>query len=147
MSVSREIKAYRILNDISQDELAQKLSVSKEELISWEKDERKPNEAELKLISKCINVPVNSLLDSPKQLICQCCGMPLDDATISKEPDGTFNEEYCKWCYTDGKYTYDDMETLIDFCSNQYASEQFPAEKIRASMEERLPKLNYWKNH
>ena len=31
------------------------------------------------------------------QLICQCCGMPLDDSTISKEPDGTFNEEYCKW--------------------------------------------------
>ena len=26
---------------------------------------------------------------------------------ISKETDGNFNEEYCKWCYSDGEYTLD----------------------------------------
>ena len=40
----------------------------------------------------------NALLGSPRQLICQCCGIPLDDTVTSKEPDGSFNEEYCKWC-------------------------------------------------
>ena len=49
---------------------------------------------------------MNTLLGSPRHLICQCCGMPLDDSSISKEPDGTFNEEYCKWCYAEGKFTY-----------------------------------------
>ncbi len=146
MSLKREIKSYRILNDISQEEMAQQLNVSTDDLISWEKGEKMPSDDELKMLSKEFNVSVNTLLGSPKQLICQCCGMPLDDAAISKEPDGTFNEEYCQWCYNDGKFTYDDMETLIDFCVNQFASEQFPADQIRASMEERLPKLNYWKN-
>lgn len=33
--------------------------------------------------------------------------MPLEDCDISKEIDGFFNEEYCKWCYADGDYTMD----------------------------------------
>ena len=33
--------------------------------------------------------------------------MPLEDCTTSRETDGNFNEEYCKWCYADGKYTLD----------------------------------------
>ncbi|MEI3219574.1 MAG: zinc ribbon domain-containing protein [Lachnoclostridium sp.] len=33
----------------------------------------------------------------PRKLICQCCGMPLDDSKINKEPNGDFNEEYCLW--------------------------------------------------
>ena len=36
--------------------------------------------------------------------------MSLDDATTSKETDGIFNEEYCKWCYNDGKFTLDFWE-------------------------------------
>ena len=33
--------------------------------------------------------------------------MPLVDSHISREKDGNFNEEYCKWCYVDGNYTLD----------------------------------------
>ena len=29
------------------------------------------------------------------------------DDNISREKDGNFNEEYCKWCYADGDYTLD----------------------------------------
>ena len=36
--------------------------------------------------------------------------MPLDDSTTSKEPDGAFNEDYCKWCYTGGEFTYTSKE-------------------------------------
>ena len=50
---------------------------------------------------------INTLLGSPRELICGCCGMPLEDCNISKETDGNFNEEYCKWCYADGEYTLD----------------------------------------
>ena len=33
--------------------------------------------------------------------------VPLEDCTTSRETDGNFNEEYCKWCYADGEYTLD----------------------------------------
>ena len=38
-----------------------------------------------------------------------------DDGMISKEPDGSFNEEYCKWCYTDGEFAYKSKDTLLDY--------------------------------
>jgi len=79
------------------------------------------------------------------QKICQCCGMPLDETTFSREPDGTVNEEYCKWCYTDGKFTYDSKEQLIEFCVTHMATPEWPAEQIRAHMEALVPQLKHWK--
>lgn len=42
----------------------------------------------LKLLSKLFDVSINTLLGAPRKLICQCCGMPLEDSNISKETDG-----------------------------------------------------------
>ena len=92
------------------------------------------------------DVSINTLLGSPQKLICQCCGMPLDDSTLSRESDGSFNEDYCKWCYTDGKFVYDDLDALIDFLSTSMANESFPADKVREYLNAELPKLKYWKN-
>lgn len=97
------------------------------------------------LLSKFFDVSINTLLGSPRTLICRCCGMPLDDSNISKEPDGTFNEEYCKWCYANGQYAYSDMDTLIDFCAEHMANENFTSEQVRAYMKDMLPKFNHWK--
>ena len=72
--------------------------------------------------------------------------MPLDDTTISKEKDGTFNEEYCKWCYTDGKFTYKSIDELIDFLSVHMSNENFTAEQVREYLSAKLPTLNFWKN-
>ena len=33
--------------------------------------------------------------------------MTVVDSTTTKEIDGIFNEEYCKWCYHDGAFTLD----------------------------------------
>ena len=77
--------------------------------------------------------------------ICQCCGMPLDETTFSREPDGSVNEDYCKWCYTDGKFTYDSKEQLIEFCVTHMATPEWPAEQIRAHMETVVPTLKHWK--
>ena len=92
------------------------------------------------------DVSINTLLGSPRQLICQCCSMPLDDSTISKEPSGSFNEEYCKWCYSDGKFTYSNMDDLINFCVDHMANENWPSDQVRAYLTDMLPKLNYWKH-
>ena len=73
--------------------------------------------------------------------------MPLSDGDISRETDGFFNEEYCKWCYADGEYMYHNMDDLIEVCVQNMASEQFSAQQARAYLKERLPKLDYWKQY
>ena len=52
-----------------------------------------------------------------------------------------FNEEYCKWCYTDGEFKYESKEPLIDFCVEHMANESWPAEQVRADVEEFLARL------
>ena len=51
---------------------------------------------------------------------------------MSREPDGSFNEDYCKWCYTDGAFTYQSMDALIDFCAAHMANDAFPPVQVRA---------------
>lgn len=84
---------------LSQDALAEKIYVTRQAVSRWENGETIPNVEALKLLSQVFDVSINTLLGSPRQLVCQCCGMPLEDATTSREPNGAFNEEYCKWCY------------------------------------------------
>ena len=69
---------------LSQDELAEKVFVTRQAVSRWENGETTPNTETLKLLSKLFDVSINTLLGSPRQLICQCCGMPLEDANISK---------------------------------------------------------------
>ena len=131
---------------LSQDELAEKVFVTRQAVSRWENGETRPGVETLKLFSKFFNVSINTLLGSPRQLICQCCGMPLDDAAMSKEPDGAFNEEYCKWCYVEGKFVYKSLDELTDFLVGHMSNENWPAEQARTYFEEQLPKLNCWKN-
>lgn len=88
---------------------------------------------------------INTLLGQPRQLICQCCGMPLKDAVISREPDGSFNESYCKWCYADGRFVYTDRSVLIDFLAQHMVNETWPLEQVCTYLTEQLIKLEYWK--
>ena len=107
METKNVIFELRTKAGYSQDELAEKLFVTRQAVSRWEKGETTPNTETLKLLSKLFDVSINTLLGAPRQLVCRCCGMSLDDAVISKEADGVFNEEYCKWCYADGEYTLD----------------------------------------
>ena len=131
-------------SNLTQDELAEKLFVSRQAVSRWESGETTPNVETLKLLSKLFDVSINTLLGSPRNLICQCCGMPLDDSTMSKESDGTFNEDYCKWCYTDGNFVYKDLDELINFLVGHMSNENWPAEQARTFFETQLPKLKYW---
>lgn len=131
-------------NDLTQDELAEKLFVTRQAVSRWESGETTPNIETLKALSKLFDVSINTLLGSPRKLMCQCCGMPLDDSTISKEPNGEFNEDYCKWCYVDGEFFYKNIEELIDFLVGHMSNENWPAEQARAYFEAQIPKLKHW---
>ena len=135
----------RIKSGLTQDELAEKIFVTRQAVSRWETGETMPNTETLKVLSKLFDVSINTLLGSPRKLICQCCGMPLDDSSTSKETDGTFNEEYCKWCYTDGKFVYTSLEELTEFLVGHLSNENWPSQQARAFFEEQLPQLNYWK--
>ena len=113
MDTKDVIYNLRTKNGLSQDELAEKVFVTRQAVSRWENGETTPNVETLKLLSNVFDVSINTLLGTPRKLICQCCGMPLDDSTTSKEPDGAFNEDYCKWCYTGGEFTYTSKEQLI----------------------------------
>lgn len=144
MDTKDVIHELRTQKGLSQDELAEKIYVTRQAVSRWENGETIPNTETLILLSKFFDVSINTLLGSPRKLFCQCCGMPLDDSSISKEPDGTFNEEYCKWCYTDGKFIYKSIEELTDFLVGHMSDENWPPEQARAFFEAQLPKLNHW---
>ncbi|MBR0039819.1 MAG: helix-turn-helix domain-containing protein [Oscillospiraceae bacterium] len=135
----------RTKNGLSQDELAGKLFVTRQAVSRWENGETVPSVETLKLLSGLYNVSINTLLGAPRQLFCQCCGMPLDDAILGRNRDGSLNEDYCQWCYADGTYTYSDMDELIEVCIPNMTGEGFTAEQARAYLKEELPKLDYWK--
>jgi len=141
------ILELRTKNGMSQEELAERVFVTRQAVSRWETGETTPNIETLKLLSKLFDVSINTLLGSPRQLICQCCGMPLEDSSISKGQDGFFNEEYCKWCYADGEYMYSDMDDLIDVCVKNMVSEEYSEEEVRAYLKATLPKLDYWKRY
>ena len=116
METKNVILELRTKKGLSQDELAEKVMVTRQAVSRWENGETVPNTETLKLLSKEFNVTINTLLGAPRQLICQCCGMPLEDEIVSHDRDGSLNENYCKWCYADGTYTYSNMDDLIDVC-------------------------------
>lgn len=145
MDTKDVIYHLRTQQGLSQDQLAEKVFVTRQAVSRWETGETTPNTETLKLLSQLFSVSIHTLLGAPQRLICQCCGMPLEDSILSREPDGSFNEEYCTWCYSGGKFTYTSKEQLIDFCVAHMASEDWPAQQVRAHMETVVPKLKHWK--
>lgn len=66
-------------------------------------------------------------------------GMSLEDDTIlGRDRDGALNEDYCKWCYADGTYTYSNMDDLIDVCVKHMVNENLSEEQARSYMRELL---------
>ena len=148
MEIQKILKTLREQKNLTQDQLAERVMVTRQAVSRWENGETQPNTDTLKLLSREFGVSINTLLGSPRKLICQCCGMPLeDDEIISRDIDGTPNEEYCKWCYADGTYTYSNMDDLIDICVTQMVNENFSEEQARKYMRHMLPKLDYWKRY
>ena len=139
------IYKLRTEKGLSQEELAEKVFVTRQAVSRWETGETVPNTETLKLLSRLFDVSINTLLGAPRQLYCQCCGMPLEDGITSREPDGSLNEDYCKWCYTDGAFAYQDKETLLDFLlAHMPNPENLGEAERRAQYDAYLSQLKHW---
>ena len=141
------LKSLRESHNLTQDQMAERVMVTRQAVSRWENGETQPNTDTLRILSKEFNVSINTLLGSPRKLICQCCGMPLEDSIIGRNKDGSMNEEYCQWCYADGTYTYSDMDDLIRVCVPQMVKAGFTEEQARTYMKEKLPSLDYWRRY
>ena len=93
METKNIILELRTQRGMSQDELAEKVMVTRQAVSRWEHGETVPNTETLKLLSREFDVSINTLLGAPRKLVCQCCGMPLeDDEILGRESDGTLKD-------------------------------------------------------
>ena len=140
------LKKIRTDHQITQDEMAEKLAVTRQAVSRWENGETVPNTETLKLLSNVFEVSINTLLGSPRKLFCQCCGMPLEDSIISKESNGELNEEYCKWCYSGGQFAYPSKEALLDYLVEHMPNpDNLQNEERRTQFDLYLSQLKHWK--
>ncbi len=147
METQSVLKTLREKKGLTQEDLAQRVMVTRQAVSRWENGDTQPNTETLKLLSKEFDVSINTLLGSPRTLFCQCCGMPLsEDGQISREPDGSFNEDYCTWCYTGGRFTYGSKDALLDFLMGHMPNpEGLPDGERRRQYDSHLSRLNHWK--
>ena len=146
MDTKTVIYELRTKHGLSQDELAQKVFVTRQAVSRWENGETVPNTETLKLLSNVFEVSINTLLGSPRKLFCQCCGMPLEDSIISKESNGELNEEYCKWCYSGGQFAYPSKEALLDYLVEHMPNpDNSQNEERRTQFDLYLSQQKHWK--
>lgn len=144
MKFAEVLVSLRSKRQMTQQELAERMFVTRQAVSRWETGETTPSADTLLALSRLFGVSVNTLLGSPRKLICQCCGMPLEDDILGSEADGTLNEDYCKWCYDNGKFLEDcTMEEMIEFCLPHMQGDK---QAVRAYLESFMPTLKRWKN-
>lgn len=107
MEVKDVIFELRNKAGLSQEELAERLYVTRQAVSRWENGDTTPNIETLKLLSKLFGVSIDAVLGDLKPPICQCCGMTMRDGDLSREKDGSINERFCRQCYSDGSFTLD----------------------------------------
>ena len=88
----------------------------------------------------------NDIEADEAMLSCQSCGMPMSEEFFGTNEDGTANDEYCSYCYVDGKFTAPEMtmNDMIDLCIPHMVEQGWVEEEARTLLEEVLPQLKRW---
>lgn len=83
-----------------------------------------------------------------KVLVCQSCGIPIEkDEIIGTNADGSKNNDYCVYCFKNGKFT-DGISTLEEYIeySLQFAEQAgITKEEMKEDCKKVLPTLKRWK--
>ena len=95
METKCSIQELRLKLGMSQEELAEKVFVTRQAVSRWETGETVPNTETLKLLSKLFDVSINALLGDPQVKVCQRCGMPMEDGAGEEALD----DGCCTWCH------------------------------------------------
>ena len=89
---------------------------------------------------------VESEIEADNMQYCQSCTMPLTEDLYGTNADGSLNEDYCKYCYSNGAFTAPDMtmERMIEICVPYMVEQGMEEASARYLLEEYLPKLKRW---
>ena len=86
-----------------------------------------------------------------EQKFCQSCGMPLTEDVLGTNADGSKNEEYCVYCYKDGRFMQEcTMEEMVEFCAqyvdefNKHTGQNLGREEYRKMLLQYFPTLKRW---
>ena len=139
---------------LTQDEMAEKLLVTRQAVSRWETGETIPNTETLKLISKEFAISINELLGQPQELICQSCAMPLREIDeFGSSADGAVSTEYCVHCYQNGDFTHNRtmeemIETNLKFLHewNEGQGTNYTEDEARDILKIHLASLKRWKS-
>ncbi len=148
MQSSEMLKYIRTENHLTQEEMAAKLYVTRQAVSRWENGETVPSSDTLRLIAKEFGVSVDAILGVERGRICQSCTYPLHDpAEYGTNADGTWNPDYCIYCWKDGKWERPDetVKDIVEYTIPYMTSPNHPADKARAYLEELVPTLKRWK--
>ena len=69
MKLGEKILELRKKNGFSQEQLGEKINVTRQTISNWELGETSPNPEQLKLLSKVLNVSIDELLDNDIQSV------------------------------------------------------------------------------
>ena len=146
MAFAEKLIAVRRANNLTQEQLAAKLFVTRQAVSRWERGEVTPGIDMMKLIAAVTGEPLSHLLEMPEHY-CQSCGMALTPDDCGTDATGAATDHYCKWCYDRGKYTYDTtMEAMIEDCAPRLAqSTGMSLDEAVSLMGAVLPQLERWR--
>lgn len=80
--------------------------------------------------------------------VCQSCGMPLaKTGNAGTNQDGSLNEEYCKYCFRDGKFTDEGITLEAKIAKNVEIAKRMgmPEAKAKEMANRVLPALKRWR--
>ena len=145
MDIATKLIELRKRKGLTQEGLAAKLYVTRQAVSRWERGEVVPGIDMMKLIANVLDEPIMHLLDLPEHY-CESCGMILTPADYGSDADGSKDEHYCKWCYEQGKYTYDTtMDAMIEDCAPRLAENTgMSRDEAVSLMGAVLPHLKRW---
>jgi len=144
MQITEIITQLRKDNGLSQEDLAQRLFVTRQAVSKWERGEALPDLDNFLRISQAFGIPISTLMGAPERRICQSCAMPLDDAAMVSAD----NAHYCKWCFVDGGYPQPGitLEQMIETILRVTPPGVWPDEDAaRRYLSALLPELERWK--
>ena len=72
MEVKEILKNLRERNNLTQDQMAERINVTRQAVSRWETGQTQPNPEMLKVLSREFGVSINTLLGAPRTLYCQC---------------------------------------------------------------------------
>ncbi len=137
----------RTKNHLTQEQLAEKLFVTRQAVSRWENGDSIPNVETLKMMSQLFGISMDDLLGVKRNKICQCCTYPLRNINeLGTNKDGTLNTDYCIYCYKDGEWVDPSLtiQGVIDYTIPFMTSPSMSAEQARKYLEDLVPTLKRW---